>query len=171
MATLRLRLLGGFDARVDTAAPLELRRKKAKALLAYLAVNAGQAQSREKIAGLLWGNSDEEQARANLRQMLSELRKSFPEAVLRDLRIDGEEFSLDPGAAEVDVTAFTEAVAEGTPPSLQRAADLYRGELLAGFSLREEAFEEWLAGERARAPAAIGHGRPLEAARPSRGGG
>ncbi|MGH7393713.1 MAG: ATP-binding protein, partial [Candidatus Rokuibacteriota bacterium] len=39
---------------------------------------------------------------------------------------------------------------EGTPESLERAATLYRGDLLHGFSLDEASFEEWLVAERER---------------------
>ena len=60
MPRLRLRLLGGFRAELDSA-PLPLPRK-VQALLALLAVSAGRPQPRGKLAGLLWGASPEQQA-------------------------------------------------------------------------------------------------------------
>ena len=148
VAGLKLTLLGGFDVASDEGEPLSLSTKKAKALLAYLALRPGQAHSREKIAGLLWGNSGGEQARASLRQTLATLRRSLPKEGTNGPVLDGEAFTLDAIAGEADVTAFKDAVAEGTPAALERAVKLYRGELLEGFSLREPAFQDWLDSER-----------------------
>src|SRR5438046_4900646 len=46
--TLRLTLLGGFEARVADGPPVAFARKKAQALLAYLALLPGRAQPRDK---------------------------------------------------------------------------------------------------------------------------
>jgi DNA-binding SARP family transcriptional activator len=43
------------------------------------AVEAKQ-ESRERLVGLLWSRSDEEKARASLRQVVRELRSAFEEA-------------------------------------------------------------------------------------------
>ncbi len=148
MSGLTLTLLGGFEASLgDQSAVLPA--KKARALLAYLAMNPDQPHSREKVASLLWGNSGEQQARANLRQTLMALRGALPQGGIASLAIDGDALSFDAAAAHVDVAAFKQAVAVGTPAALEQAAGLYRGELLEGFSLREPKFEEWLEGERA----------------------
>ncbi len=53
MAGLKLTLLGGFEVASSGGERLSLSTRKAKALLAYLALRPGQAHSREKIAGLL----------------------------------------------------------------------------------------------------------------------
>ena len=50
----------------------------------------------------------------------------------------------------MDVTAFERFARQKTRKALERAADLYTGDLLAGLSLREAAFEEWLRDERDR---------------------
>jgi tetratricopeptide (TPR) repeat protein len=50
----------------------------------------------------------------------------------------------------VDVTVFERAAADESPDSLERAAALYRGDFLAGLSVNEPAFEEWLVSERER---------------------
>jgi tetratricopeptide (TPR) repeat protein len=50
----------------------------------------------------------------------------------------------------VDVVEFEGQVAEGTVAALERAAALYRGELLEGLALQEAPFEEWLLAERDR---------------------
>src|SRR5919108_608269 len=103
MARLTLTLLGGFRARLDTAAPLTLPTRKARALLAYLSLPAGSAQPRDKLATLLWGSTLETTARTSLRQTLYALRKSLGDAGLRVLAVDGETVRLDPDAMRIDV--------------------------------------------------------------------
>lgn len=51
-ARLELRLLGGFDARLQGGAALLLPTKKTRALLAYLALPLGHAHARENLARL-----------------------------------------------------------------------------------------------------------------------
>ena len=52
---LELKLLGGFEARLQAGAALVLQTQKTQALLAYLALPLGQSHPREKLATLLWG--------------------------------------------------------------------------------------------------------------------
>jgi len=119
-------------------------------LLAYLALRPDQAQSREKLAGLLWGDSPDAQARSSLRQVIATLRRIFPAEGAAILRVEGEVVALAPGAIETDVSAFERAIGEGSPDALDRAIALYRGELFEGLSLNAEAFEDWLMVERQR---------------------
>ena len=149
MAKLELTLLGGFQARLPTGETLALPTRKAQALLTYLALPAGRAHPRDKLAGLLWGGIREESARASLRQALFSIRKALGEAH-GALQQKGDALVLDAAEAAVDAAAFERAVAEGTPEALGRAADLYCGDLLDGFVVEEPAFEDWLLGERER---------------------
>jgi class 3 adenylate cyclase len=64
--------------------------------------------------------------------------------------IDGHAVGLDTAHVDVDVVEFENVVATGTPEALERAGSLYRGDLLAGFDVRETLFEDWLRAERAR---------------------
>ena len=48
------------------------------------------------------------------------------------------------------MVTFERRIAEGTPQALEQAAELYRGDLLLGFTLNEPLFEEWLVAERER---------------------
>jgi DNA-binding SARP family transcriptional activator/predicted ATPase len=149
MPPLNIVLLGGFQGRVDASAPLMLPTRKSQALLAFLALPPGRSHPRGKLASLLWGGMREPQARRGLRQALFTLRKAVnaePPALL----IDGETVALNPTSVDVDVVEFERQVAEGTPAALERAATLYRGELLEGLALQETPFEEWLLAERER---------------------
>jgi DNA-binding SARP family transcriptional activator len=58
--------------------------------------------------------------------------------------------ALDPAAVEVDVVRFEALAQAAHEDDLAQAAELYQGDFLEGFVLREPAFEEWLVGERER---------------------
>ena len=64
--------------------------------------------------------------------------------------IESQALALNPEAVEVDVVSFERQAAEGTVTALERAVELYRGDLLLGFALDEPLFEEWLVTERER---------------------
>ena len=150
MGKLTITVLGGLDIRRTAGgAPLDLPTRKSRAFLAYLALSPGMTRSREHLAVTFWDRSAEEQARASLRQTLSSLRKALPEAPAA-IESDSECVRLDPQAVVVDALQFERLASERSPESLERAAALYRGELLSGFSLREERFEHWLSSERRR---------------------
>lgn len=149
-ARLKLALLGGFRAETDAGAPVMLPSRKSQALLAYLAIPPGQAHPREKVAGLLWGEVPDAQARGNLRQALSRIRKILPEAVQPSLLLGGPTVSLDPSIVDVDVARLERLVADGRPAGLQQISDVYQGNLLAGLALGEPSFEQWLTAQRER---------------------
>jgi class 3 adenylate cyclase len=142
----RLTLLGRFDLS-GPEGPVELSNKKLAGLLAHLACTAPAPQSREKLATLLWGSHFDTQARQNLRQALFRLRQTLGQ----DLIIgDGDEISLAPGVIDCDVIRFQTLIREGSQPSLAEALDLYKGRFLSDVNISEEAWADWLAGERQR---------------------
>jgi DNA-binding SARP family transcriptional activator len=148
MAQLTLSLLGGFQARLGSK-PVVLPTKKAQGLLTYLAVRPGQPHSRDKLAGLLWAETGEDQARHSLRQTLLSLRKvlaTTPPILL----IEGDTISVDPATIKVDVVEFEKMLGRGTTEALEQATETYRGDFLEGFGLAGEPFEEWLLTERER---------------------
>ncbi len=145
---LKLRLFGGFELTGGNGPPL--RSRKAQALLAYLAVPAGQPQERDKLAALLWGDRSDVQARRSLAQTLYVIRKSLGPLHRRTVIVDNRVISLDPARIEIDVARFESLIADQTPESTGEAAALYHDELLAGFRLSEFPFQEWLRGEQQR---------------------
>jgi hypothetical protein len=66
------------------------------------------------------------------------------------LEADANSVGFSAGMVESDLAAFEAAIAENTSEALERAAALYRADLLDGFSLRDRDFDEWLTGERER---------------------
>jgi DNA-binding SARP family transcriptional activator len=72
-APLRLTLLGEATATLGGKPLPGLSSRKALALLFYLAVT-GRTHTRSSLAGLLWPDTPEANARMNLRKELSRLR-------------------------------------------------------------------------------------------------
>ena len=105
---------------------------------------------RDKLATLLWGDTSDERARHSLRQALMTLRQALPRAAAASLVEEGDTVGVNPATVEVDVALFERLTAEGTPEALERAAALYRGDLLEGISVEEQSFEDWLRTERER---------------------
>jgi TolB-like protein/predicted Zn-dependent protease len=141
---LQVRLLGGFDLQTG-AGDLEPPGRKVRALMACLALPPGKSWRREKLMALLWSDRRDEQARASLRQALAELRRALGEP--SPLRSENDAVSLDPATIAVDAVAF-EHLARAE--RLSEAAALYRGPLLDGHGVRDDAFEDWLRAERTR---------------------
>jgi len=141
MGFARLCLLGGVELKTSSGSAVPIPRKKAQALLAYLACHPGQTQPREKLATLFWPEMEDQQARANLRKALFVLRAHLS-AVRPGLRIDEEAVALEVTALDVDVLAFQRLARRADPDSLQQAADLYQGHLLEGLNVSEPPFEE-----------------------------
>ena len=150
MAALQLTLFGTFEARLESGRAITFPRKKAEALLAYLALRPGQMHARDTLAALLWGDASDERARHSLRQALVALRRGLSRAAAGCLVEENDTVGVHPAAVDVDVAAFERLAADGTPDALERAAVLYRGALLEGISIDESSFEDWLRTERER---------------------
>ncbi len=153
MGALKVSLLGSPQIEQD-GKPVAFDTRKATALLAYLAVTA-QAHSREALAALLWPEHDAQRAYANLRRTLWSLNRGLGKEWL-----DIDEDTVALSRAEdlwVDIEAFHDRLARcqthGHGPSetctecttaLTAAVELYRGDFLAGFTLRDSPpFDEW----------------------------
>ena len=143
--TLKLRVLGGFELQSGRGPDGTPPGRKVRALLACLALSPGISWPRERLMALLWSDRAEEQARASLRQALTELRQVLGEP--SPLRTEQDKVSLDSAAIMVDAVEFPRLVKSG---KLDEAAALYRGPLLDGHGVRDGAFEDWLSAERAR---------------------
>ncbi|MCC7362382.1 MAG: hypothetical protein IT317_23075 [Anaerolineales bacterium] len=142
MSRLHLALLGPPEIMVDDQ-PLKTDRRKAVALLAYLAVT-GRPQARAALATLLWPGYASDSAAAYLRRTLWELNQTLGKGRL-DADRDHVQLALDP-ADTLDVTVFCTGLRAGAAniADLTAALDLYRGEFLAGFSVPDtETFADW----------------------------
>lgn len=124
---MQLRLLGGLEL---GRPPVRLPTRKTGLLLAALALAGPRGLRRDALSTLLWPDRAEPQARDSLRQALAALRQALSGS---GLSIDGdhEQLLLAGPDEAVDCWLFD------TLPAAQ-AADLYRGDLLAGEPLDDE---------------------------------
>ena len=67
MTRLRLALFGGFEAQQPGGQAIVFPRKRAEALLAFLALHPGHAHSRNTLASLFWSDAERDRARHSLR--------------------------------------------------------------------------------------------------------
>lgn len=158
LAGLRIELLGTPAVEVD-GEPLAVDTRKAIALLACLAI-AGP-QGRAPAAALLWPELDTERARGALRRTLSTLRRALggrwlvagPDRLeLKGPNLWCDTAELAAAVAQARADGHEAGACERCAPALERAAELYRGDLLAGFSLRDSpAFDDWAYFEAERA--------------------
>lgn len=160
---LTIQLFGGASVQFD-GAQLTFRSAKIRALLAYLTIHANEPHRREFLASLLWGEMPDKQAHTNLRVTLNRLRRSLLTAIkaagerpLLEITRQTVQLNLYPEQSWVDTAVFQEMLARcrARPPGewrrwadavpwLQEAADLYRGEFLAGLYLADSPeFDVW----------------------------
>jgi len=141
----RLELLGGFRLIAAGDREIAVSGKKNRALLAILALAPGCSASREAIAGLLWSDRGEQQARNSLRQNLLALRSDLESLDPSPLVLQDDLVKLELTRISIDVLDFFSWRANG---DLATAAALFKGPLFAGLSLPDNAFEDWLREQR-----------------------
>jgi DNA-binding SARP family transcriptional activator len=136
---LEVRLLGQFEVLHD-GKRVTIPTRNAQSLLAYLALNADNAHRRERLAGLLWPDSSEENACSNLRHELWRLRKALETDEESCFIADDLTIAFNPHSQySLDVhTLESTPVEVSTSDDLIDALSAYRGELLPGF------YDEWV---------------------------
>ncbi len=154
MNRFTLAFLGHFQVTVDGVSVTDFHSDKARALLAYLALEPHE-HDRTLLATLLWPEIGDQYARTNLRNTLYRLRQTLtnalPEAGDRLLTVTRQTVHFNPTESVVDVLRFQELLSRqltATAPELTQWEEiiaLYQGELLMGFNVADAApFEEWL---------------------------
>ncbi len=141
---VRLRLFGEFCLEDPSGDLITINLRKAEAVLVYVALAPNQVTSRERLASLLWGDSDQQRARQSLRQVLFALSKTFAQRDLSPLRLENQSVRLIDGALAVDAIEFEELLADSSPAALAQASELYQDELLSGFAVDAPEFEDRL---------------------------
>jgi DNA-binding SARP family transcriptional activator/TolB-like protein len=147
-AKLRLYLFGGFRIHDVRHRPIELTGKKGAAIIAYLARSPGMTATREKLADLLWNDSDSEHSRNSLRQALSVLRQDLSSIDANILHSRKDTIALGAGWVDSDADILETAPSARSEGQLEEATSVYAGPFLDGFFSGSSPFEEWAAAER-----------------------
>jgi WD40 repeat protein/DNA-binding SARP family transcriptional activator len=153
---LQIRLLGQFDVR-SAGKRIDIPSRAGQSLLAYLLLNAGTPQRRERLAGLLWPDATDENARHNFRTELWRIRKALGSRDDSDhdyLLSEDLIITFNPEAQFwLDVNQLQRpASADGLLDDLIGQLTLYQGELLPGF------YDDWVVLERERLQAVFERG-------------
>ncbi len=146
---LSVSLLGRFNIRCDDAPVTDIESPRLQSLLAYLVLNRDSPQSRAHLAFLFWPDTTEDQARANLRNLLHTLRHTLPNAddylaaSVQTIQWRSEsEFSLDVVDFEKAVNEAESIGEKGENVSknkvLEKAIALYTGDLLPS------CYDDWI---------------------------
>ena len=144
LSHVTLRLLGGFaiEANVGRPIAISVRSRKARALLAYLAMKPDDRARREELATLFWGDNPDALARHSLRQCLISLRQDLCLAS-EILIVDREAIGLRTQFLSVDARRFMSLARSAAPDELAQAAELWRGAFLPDLALDIEEFGTW----------------------------
>jgi DNA-binding SARP family transcriptional activator/TolB-like protein len=146
-ARLSVSLVGrpsiAFDGRL-----VELRTQKASAVLSYLALTEAKQESRERLVGLLWSRSDEEKARASLRQVVRELRAAFEDAGYGGFSAGRLSVHLDPEKVEVDVERIIRLAENGSVDPLLLNTPDFGERILEGMDDLDPSFRIWVLAKR-----------------------
>jgi predicted ATPase/DNA-binding SARP family transcriptional activator len=155
MPQLHIQLLGDFRLSCGDAPVSTVNAPRLQSLLAYLVLHRDAPQPRHHLAFRLWPDSNEAQARTNLRQLLHGLKQTLPEAD-QFIHADAQTlqwcsdapFRLD--VAEFEATLAQAAAAEqqrdlhAVRLGLERASALYQADLLPS------CYDDWIVPERER---------------------
>jgi DNA-binding SARP family transcriptional activator len=146
MEQLRLLTFGGVNLRIgDSMMTGAATGRRRLALLVLLAVARDRGLNREKVQSYLWPESDTEQARHGLNQMVYLQRRHVDS---ENLFLGKKTLRLNRALITADVWDFEDALDAG---SHELAVRLYAGSFLDGFFLREApGFERWADDQRRR---------------------
>lgn len=175
MTQLSITLFGAFEVRRDDRPITTLTLAAARALLAYLLLDAPAWHSRETLADLLWPNQPTARGLHSLRQALAQLRHALAwpgDPPLLEIERDRLRCRTAP-AVYLDVADFTRRIAQLSqwPPfngrsltyrpasvsisdfvleELQQTVELYRGDFLDDSRHQSVALEDWIRLHRER---------------------
>lgn len=168
MANLKLYLFGPPRMEID-GQPLEIKLRKAQALIAYLAVT-GKPCQRDSLASIFWPRQDMRAARASLRRLLYDINHLTDEKLLtiqrenvdlnrtHNLWLDVARFQTLLSTSRSDVPLAEPLPARETQQLID-AVDLYSNDFMAGFSLSDcPEFDDWQLFQREAISQALARG-------------
>jgi DNA-binding SARP family transcriptional activator len=148
---LRICVIGAFRALAHDSEDLTPRGRKARALLAILALTPTRRRSRSALQDKLWSDRGPEQGAASLRQTLTEIRRAFGERYRNCLVTDMHGVGLDPDRVTVDLD---------TADLSEFASRLEAPSLLEDVDVADEEFEHWLRNQRTAFEQRIASSKP-----------
>jgi len=146
-AKVSLTTLGQVALRAD-GTPIPIANRKSQALLAYLAMTLNGRESRERVAGLLWSEYEEEKARGSLRQTIADLRRCVAVHGPTVFSADRLTVCIDLAQIHVDCLAILRDLEAGEVPAVLLSEKRLPDSFLAGLDDLDPAFRAWLLVQR-----------------------
>lgn len=138
------RLIGPFRLFDPAGRDITPKGRKTCGLISYLLLNEHARESRARLATILWSESDEEHARASLRQCIKELR-NLPVGDAGELfRADKIDVAIDLSRIDRDVDLLAADIRERNPISAARWLEAPEPSLLQGLDECDPLFDKWL---------------------------
>jgi len=138
-----LRLIGQMEAWSNNGESILPSGRKARALLAILALSGPNPVLRIRAAELLWSRRGEDEARASLRQEIQKLRVAFAPVRTEILVSTRVHLGLNSEVIWIDVDEVMSAM-----PDQPDALSLLNGDLLECLDGIDPSFDTWLTGKR-----------------------
>jgi len=143
-----LTLLGGLALRSTSGEPVNISARKSRALLVYLALAPNGSATRDRVASLLWSDTDLQFAKTNLRQCLSALRKQIDNKTHQLIRNNEDLLQLDLAKVSIDVHELSSLDELDASTAAGKLSNFNHGTLLPDFPLIDAEFDQWLDEQR-----------------------
>jgi DNA-binding SARP family transcriptional activator/TolB-like protein len=127
---------------------MSLENRKARATVALLALSPEGCADRGSVSALLW--SDSPDPKANLRQVIRDIRTAFSSVGHDCFSANTRKLSLDLASMWVDVLEVRRLASNPASLDSERLSTLYSGALLEDVGVHDPEFHDWLLAERAR---------------------
>jgi len=140
----RLSVLGGFSFKAPDGRDIVVSNRKACGLLCYIALKDDHRETRERLAGLLWSDRSENQARASLRQCLKHLRQVFDSHAFDGFVTNRTDISLSPDQFDIDLVSLSDLLKNGRLDEVRIDRNNTPGRIMYGFEGLDQSFSAWL---------------------------
>jgi len=144
---LRIETIGRFAIRYGDR-EVVLNGRKARALLGYLVLAESGEETRERLVGLFWSESEEARARASLRQALYEIREAFQAVGFDKFDADKHATRIDRDMVDVDLWDVMAAAKRGEAHPILLERDRATDSVLRELEGVDPSFESWLLAKR-----------------------
>ncbi len=143
-----IRLLGDCQLKTQNNESVSIHGKKNTALFASILLDPARRINRGYAEALLWSQRSIEQAKASLRQCLSDLRRQLQSISNIELVTDRNEIALDLEDVFIDAELFVNAARADDLAARIAGVETYGGPFLGSLYIRDPSFEEWLNNQR-----------------------
>ncbi len=144
MQLLTIRLFGELSAVDGDGNDLHITSKRSQAALIYLALRIAEGGNTSELRSLLFGEDPTRHTADIVADLRNVLRRISPEILIDE----GDSIRLNPSVVWVDTERFDRLVARPSIHMTREGTELYRANLLEGYTSGREEFDDWIAERR-----------------------